>query len=236
MNCYHCKIGDADLKCGYCDSEIFRFCSNQCGAKAHAIHAEVCYDRKNLAEVESHLFDAIERMQDTEEIDDAMDLASDIALFREIEGEDDHLNDLMEEAHEMIQSHLMEIGDELIEAGPEAREARKLRVAAARAERKRKTRAKAAAKRARMEKDRLAGMQKDRLKGKSKMDRYARQQKRRQERLRKKQERLARKDQKVSKPGFRERMLARKEKSNETAAEREEQRARQALDNQGRSP
>jgi hypothetical protein len=84
---------------------IFRFCSQQCGLEAHEEHKAVCYDRMNAEHLQEHLFDAIEEMQDPQDIDDALDVLVDL--------EDQHPG-AMEEAHEIIQGHLEFVGMSLI--------------------------------------------------------------------------------------------------------------------------
>jgi len=114
MNCYHCQSSQAKLKCADCDSEIFRFCSQQCGVSAHDEHKMVCYNRNSLEQIEDHLYAAIEEMHDTQEINDAMEVASELILAQE--DVDYDLNSVMEEAHEIIQGHIQNIGVELIGA------------------------------------------------------------------------------------------------------------------------
>lgn len=108
MDCYHCNAPKVALKCGDCDSKIFRYCSRECGAEAHDVHSVVCYNRHSVQELKSHLFLAIDEMQDQEEIDDALDVAEEL-----IEHQD---QDARTEAHEIIQSHLEEYGPARIEA------------------------------------------------------------------------------------------------------------------------
>lgn len=106
INCYHCGDRQAQLKCADCDSQIFRFCSQQCGLDAHDEHSLLCYNRFNPEHLEEHLFNAIEEMQDPQEIDDAMD------VLIELEDQDPAT---MREAHEIIQGHLEFVGMSLIE-------------------------------------------------------------------------------------------------------------------------
>jgi len=103
MDCYHCDERQAQLKCADCDSQIFRFCSQQCGLEAHDDHLLACYNRANAEHLEEHLFDAIEEMEDPQKIEEALDVLVDL--------EDQH-PEAMQKAHEMIQSHL-----EFIERG-----------------------------------------------------------------------------------------------------------------------
>jgi hypothetical protein len=114
MECYHCESAQAKLKCADCDSEIFRFCSNQCGVEAHDDHKVVCYNRNSLEQIENHLYAAIEEMRDTQEINDAMEVASELILAQE--DVDYDLQSVMQEAHEIIQGHIQNIGVELIGA------------------------------------------------------------------------------------------------------------------------
>lgn len=104
MDCYHCQSRAATLKCEGCDSNIFRFCSERCGAEAVNEHASVCYDRNNTRQLEQHLYRAIAEMQDREDIDDAMEVAVDL------KGDGRHDGDVVKEAHEIIQAHLEEQG------------------------------------------------------------------------------------------------------------------------------
>lgn len=104
--CYHCGEHQSKFKCADCDSQIFRFCSQQCGLDAHDEHSLLCYNRFNPEHLEEHLFNAIEEMQDPQEIDDAMD------VLIELEDQDPAT---MREAHEIIQGHLEFVGMSLIE-------------------------------------------------------------------------------------------------------------------------
>lgn len=107
MDCYHCQTDKAGLKCAHCDSEIFRFCSQECGINAHPEHKQFCYNRHDAQQVKSHLFLAIGEMQDREDIDDALDVAADLIRHQD--------QDAREEAHEIIQTHLQDKGFERIE-------------------------------------------------------------------------------------------------------------------------
>jgi len=139
MNCYHCQSSQAKLKCADCDSEIFRFCSQQCGVSAHDEHKVLCYNRNSIQQVEDHLYAAIEEMQDAEEINDAMEVASELILAQE--SGDYDVRSVMEEAHEIIQGHIQNIGVELIGAQ------RTMQNTSAETKRQKKARYKAEAKR-----------------------------------------------------------------------------------------
>lgn len=106
INCYHCGEHQAQLKCADCDSQIFRFCSQQCGRDAYDEHSLLCYNRFNPQHLEDQLLEVIDEMQDPQEIDDAMDVLIDL--------EDQH-PETMREAHEIIQAHLEHAGFERIE-------------------------------------------------------------------------------------------------------------------------
>lgn len=229
--CYHCETNKATLKCADCDSEIFRFCSNDCGRDAHPDHSALCYNRNNLKEVQNHLYDAIEGMQSQEEADDAMKVATEIELSM-IQGEDsEDLKLLMNEAHEIIQSHLNDNGSILIEAlfskkTPEQKAAAKAKRAAARALRRRNAQAKAAAKKERLSKRRITNAEKKQRSDARRAQRYAR----RQERAERKRAEYKRRAQNpaATKPGFREKFHGWNENRHGRAADREEQRMRDA--------
>lgn len=239
MECYHCNAPKVALKCGDCDSKIFRYCSQLCGTEAHDVHSLVCYDRNNPQEVQDHLFDAIDEMQDTEDIEDAMNVASDIALFQMIEGENDHVKSLLEEAHEIIQSHLEDGGPSLIQDRAQMLADRRAKRAANRAARRRRAQERAARKKAKLAQKRTTGVQQKRKSAKRKMDRYVRRQQRRATREQRRQSRDAKKQQKYQqkaeatdegKEGFREKFHGAMERRHGRAAERDEGKARQELD------
>lgn len=221
IDCYHCGVNKAGLKCSDCDSEIFRFCSNDCGADAHDHHSAVCYNRKDAAAVEEHLYDAIEEMQDPEDIADAMEVASYLAMGGEDAG------DVLQEAHEIIQTHITDNGLVLVEARTKMSADQKSKRALARAARRRKAQA-----RAQRRRENLAKRRANRAARKQRSDtnRAARYQKR-QARAARKQQRYANRAQNpgVTKPGMRERFQGWNEKRHDKAATREEQRARDAL-------
>jgi hypothetical protein len=232
--CYHCGTNKATLKCADCDSEIFRFCSNDCGRDAHPEHSALCYNRNNIEDVQNNLYDAIEGMQSQDEVDDAMKVATEIELSIMIGDENTgDLKLLMNEAHEIIQSHLNDNGPILIEAlfskkTPQQKADAKAKRATARALRRRKAQSKAAAKKERLSKRRSTSAERKQRSDARRAQRYAR----RQERAARKQARYANRAQNpaaTAKPGLREKFYGWNEKRQGRAADREEQRARDAL-------
>jgi hypothetical protein len=234
MDCYHCADKTAQLKCENCDSEIFRFCSNECGINAHPEHKALCYNRHDVQQIKTHLFLAIGEMQDQADIDDALEAAVDL-----IEHQD---QEAREEAHEIIQSHLQNQGFERIELFQRKTETEKAednarRAAAAekkalerqeiidKAERARLTRGDRAMTKAEKRKTRLV-RRAERLR-----KRAARQETRAERALARGERRKSR----TEKPGLRERWHAWRKGGDVKRAERYKSRARTNLDNSSSS-
>jgi hypothetical protein len=182
-----------------------------------------------VEDVQNNLYDAIDGMQSQEEADDAMKVATEIELSM-LQGED--MGVLLDEAHEIIQSHLNDNGHILIEAltrrTPQERADAKAKRATARALRRRNAQAKAAAKKERLSKRRATSAERKQRTDARRAQRYAR----RQERAARKQARYANRAQNpaAAKPGFRERYQGWNEQRQGRLADREEQRARDALE------
>lgn len=108
MDCYHCDSNAVKLKCSHCDSNIFRFCSQECGIQAHEDHKVHCYNRDSVEQLKTHLYLAIDEMQDEQDINDALDVADDLVTHRDQAAK--------QEAHEIIQAHVEDQGFVRIES------------------------------------------------------------------------------------------------------------------------
>jgi len=224
MDCYHCGERQAQLKCADCDSQIFRFCSQQCGIKAHDEHSLLCYQRFDPQHLEDQLLEAIDEMVDQQEIDDAVDVLIDL--------EDKH-PETMREAHEIIQAHLEHAGFERIEKLSDTEKAAR---DAKRAARRQASAEKRAQKLQDLERRRLAKGEK----AMSRAERRAGRKKRRAERLRKRaaksdkgaESALARGDRRraaAQKPGLREKWHAWRKGHDDAAARKYAQRGQEEL-------
>jgi len=241
MECYHCEASQAKLKCADCDSEIFRFCSNQCGLEAHADHKVLCYDRNSVQQVQDRLYDAIDEMHDQGDINHALEVVGDLIEAHE-DGDHNDVKDVMAEAHEIIQGHIETIGFELVQMTPEEREAkRKIRAdkrAARNAERAAKLRERANKQGAR--KETLAQRRESRAqkrsaraakraaaarKRKARLEKRANRQAQRASRFDKRSE-----DAKNTKPGMGEKWNSWRQGKNDARAQKYEQGARSDLD------
>jgi len=224
MDCYHCGINAAKLKCADCDSQIFRFCSQQCGIEAHDEHSLLCYKRFDPQHLEDQLLEAIDEMVDPQEIDDALDVL--------IEMEDKN-PETMKEAHEIMQAHVEYVGFEHIEKLSETEKAARDAARAAKREASAKKRRDRAAARAQRRQERGA-------KAMSSAERRAARQARRAERYRKRaarrdtaaQRALARgqrRQQAAQKPGMLEKWDEALAKRDDAAAARYARKGQQGL-------